>query len=127
MNEELADATVRKYTGYAKHFFETAVKRKLLTENPFSVLISGSVGNDERQTEISREETQRLIEACPDAELRLIVALSRYGGLRCPSEHRLLRWSDIDWQSELMTVRSPKTQKQGKPPCASLSRAETLS
>jgi integrase len=114
VNEKLADATVRKYTGYAKHFFAVAVRRKLLSENPFVDLVSGSVGNDERQTEVTQEETKRLIDACPDAELRLIVALSRYGGLRCPSEHRLLRWSDIDWANDLMTVRSPKTQKQGK-------------
>ena len=80
MNEELADATVRKYTGYAKHFFAMAVEREHLTVSPFEKLVSGSVGNDERQYEVSRKETERLIDVCPDAEWRLIVALSRYAG-----------------------------------------------
>ena len=115
VNEDLADATVRKYTGYAKHFFSVAVDRELLTRSPFAKLVSGSVGNDERQQFVSREETERLIEVCPNAEFRLIVALSRYGGLRCPSEHLNLKWTDIDWQGGLMTVTSPKTKKQGKP------------
>jgi len=38
------------------------------------------------------------------------VALSRYGGLRCPSEHLALRWDDIDWARGRLTVRSPKTE-----------------
>jgi integrase len=51
-----------------------------------------------------------VIAACPDAEWRLIFALSRYGGLRCPSEHLALRWGDIDWERNRMRVPSPKTE-----------------
>jgi integrase len=115
VNEGLADATVRKYTGYAKQFFSVAVERDLLTASPFGKLVSGSVGNDERQQLVPHEDVQRLIDICPNAEWRLIVVLSRYGGLRCPSEHLELRWRDIDWDRGLMTVTSPKTKKQGKP------------
>lgn len=115
VNEDLADATVRKYTGYVKHFFSIAAERELLSSSPFEKLVSGSVGNDERQQLVSPEDTQRLIDICPNAEWRLIVVLSRYGGLRCPSEHLKLRWQDIDWERGLMTVTSPKTKKQGKP------------
>lgn len=115
INAGLADATVRKYTGYVKHFCSVAVERELLAASPFDKLISGSVGNDERQQLVSREEVQQLIDICPNAEWRLIVVLSRYGGLRCPSEHLRLRWCDIDWEHGLMTVTSPKTKKKGKP------------
>jgi hypothetical protein len=59
---------------------------------------------------VTREETQKVIEACPDAEWRLIVALARYGGLRCPSEHFALRWRDIDWEHDKIRVASPKTE-----------------
>ena len=48
--------------------------------------------------------------ACPDAQWRLIVALSRYGGLRCPSEHLSLTWGDVDWEQNRITIRSPKTE-----------------
>jgi hypothetical protein len=39
-----------------------------------------------------------------------LFALSRYAGLRCPSEHLALRWADIDWERNRMHVRSPKTE-----------------
>jgi len=50
-----------------------------------------------------------LLDACPDGEWRLIVALARYGGLRTPSEHLALTWADTDWERERFLVRSPKT------------------
>lgn len=97
------------------HFFAEAVRRELLAANPFGTVVSGSVGNEQRQYFVTRKETLRQLEACPDSELRLIVALSRFGGLRCPSEHIELRWQDINWNSGIIIVRSPKTEKQGKP------------
>lgn len=36
-------------------------------------------------------------------------ALSRFGGLRCPSEHLRLQWTDIDWEDSRIVVSSPKT------------------
>ena len=58
---------------------------------------------------------QLVLDACPDYEWRLIFALSRYGGLRCPSEHLRLRWADIDWEHERITVHAVKTEHhQGK-------------
>lgn len=47
---------------------------------------------------------------CPSAEWRVIVALSRYGGLRCPSEHLALRWRDVDFENGRLTVWSSKTE-----------------
>lgn len=35
VSEDLSEATVRKYTGYAKHFFSVAVDRDLLMRSPF--------------------------------------------------------------------------------------------
>jgi hypothetical protein len=43
-------------------------------------------------------------------EWKLLFALSRYGGLRCPSEHLALTWADIDWERDRIRVRSPKTE-----------------
>jgi integrase len=42
--------------------------------------------------------------------LLLIATLSRYGGLRCPSEHLGLRWTDVDWKRDRITIHSPKTE-----------------
>src|SRR5262249_12126595 len=71
---------------------------------------AGSHTDKDRQCFITREDTQRVLEACPDAEWRLIVALSRYGGLRCPSEHLALTWPDVDWERDRFRVTSPKTE-----------------
>ena len=45
--------------------------------------------------------------------------LSRYAGLRCPSEHLGLTWADILWDRNRFVVRSPKTENSGKAPAAS--------
>ena len=52
-----------------------------------------------------------MLEACPNQEWRTIIALARIGGLRCPSELRQLRWSDVNWTEKRFLVRSPKTER----------------
>ena len=71
----------------------------------------GSTANPGRQRFIDHETIKKVIDACPNAEWRLLVALSRFGGLRVPSEPLLLRWQDVDtvdWKR--MLVHSPKTE-----------------
>jgi len=36
--------------------------------------------------------------------------LSRYGGLRCPTEHLALTWPDVDWERDRFLVTAPKTE-----------------
>ncbi len=106
----LADNTVRRRCGIAKQFFRSALRRRLIAENPFADMKSvGVVAKRDRDYFVSREDSARVLDACPDAQWRLLFALSRYGGLRCPSEHLGLRWGDVDWQRARITVRSPKT------------------
>ncbi len=86
------------------------MSRELLARNPFAGL-KGSVGSNRgRDYFLTREDAAKITDACPDHEWRLIFALSRYGGLRCPSEHVALRWGDVDWERGTMLVRSPKTE-----------------
>ena len=66
--------------------------------------------NPERFAFISRETAAKVLDACPDAEWRLTFALARYGGLRTPSETLALRWQDVDWAHDRITVHSPKTE-----------------
>lgn len=108
---KMADASVRKHCGFAKHFFARAVDHELIASNPFAKLVSAPVGNSARQYFVNREETGKILEAAPNDEWRLIIALSRFGGLRCPSEHLGLTWADINWAENKITVRSPKTAK----------------
>ena len=109
--EGLDDNTVRRRCGIAKQFFRAAVRKRLIAENPFDGMKGLSVrGNKAKEFFVSREMAERVIAACPDGQWRLLFALSRYGGLRCPSEHLGLRWSDIDWERNRMMVHSPKTE-----------------
>lgn len=59
---------------------------------------------------VTQETTRRILDACPDAEWRLIVALCRFSGVRWPSELLPLRWGEVDWERGRFLVRSPKTE-----------------
>jgi len=105
----LADATIRRRSGQAKQVFKNAVRKGLLAVSPFSDLKSANVANPARQAYIPRDVAQKVLDACPDAEWRLIFALCRFAGLRCPSEIVPLRWQDVLWDKNRMIVHSPKT------------------
>ncbi len=96
--QNLSENTVRRRCGAAKTIFRPAVRRNLINSNPFEELKAAVRGNPKKYYFISREEAAKVLDACPDAEWRLIFALSRFGGLRCPSEHLALRWEHVDWE-----------------------------
>ena len=107
----LQENTIRRRCGRARQLFREAVKQRLIVRNPFAELKGVTVrSNKKRLYFLTREDAAKVLEACPDAQWRLLFALSRYGGLRCPSEHLALRWGDVDWERGRMTVRSPKTE-----------------
>ncbi|MHB1156057.1 MAG: tyrosine-type recombinase/integrase [Phycisphaerales bacterium] len=108
--KNLADNTIRRSCGVAKQWFTSAVRSRLITDNPFAGLSASVRANAKRFYYISREQAQAVLDACPDAEWRLLFALARYGGLRVPSEALRLRWQDVDWSNERFTVTSPKTE-----------------
>ncbi|WP_171188146.1 tyrosine-type recombinase/integrase [Alienimonas chondri] len=111
LDRGLAEPTTRRRIGRAKQFFAVAVKRKLIADNPFAGMVSTVRGNRSRMFFVDRETTARVLDCLPSAEWRLIFALSRFGGLRCPSEHLALRWEHLDRTAGRMTVPSPKTER----------------
>ena len=108
--KRLSPATISRELKRAKQFFQAAVRDRLLLENPFGDLKAGPQTNEARMFFVDRATTTKVLDACPDAEWRLIVALCRYGGLRCPSELKPLTWADVDWDRGRFTVTSPKTE-----------------
>ncbi|WP_254511459.1 tyrosine-type recombinase/integrase [Anatilimnocola floriformis] len=87
-----------------------AVKRKQIDANPFIELATAVRGNRARQHFVTRQEFQAIIDAAPDVDWQAIIALSRYGGLRVPSELLTLRWADVNLPAGEMTVRATKTE-----------------
>jgi len=81
--ERLGENTTRRMCGRAKLFFRAALRKKLIAENPFGDMKGcGVQQNRSRDYFITRDETYEVLEACPDAQWRLLFALSRFGGLR---------------------------------------------
>ena len=110
VGQGFAAATIGREVRRARQFYAAAIRRKLLTENPFSEVKASNKVNRDRDYFVRVETIQKVIDAAPDAQWRLLIALSRYGGLRCPSEHLALRWTDIDWEHNRFRVRSSKTE-----------------
>ena len=108
-DDGLSRATIRTHCGNAKTMLRKAVKRRLIDENPFDELESGATASKYARY-VTPQEIDRVIEACPNAEWRLLFGLARYAGLRVPSESHILTWADVDWEHARLTVRSPKTE-----------------
>lgn len=111
LNEHIGENTLRRMCKRARQFFQVAVRKKLIPTNPFGEMKGlSSQGHPERYHFVTKEVANKVLDACPDPEWRLIFALSRFGGLRCPSEHLALCWSDVDWDHSKLMIRSPKTE-----------------
>ena len=105
----LGDNTVRRRIGRAKQFMTAAVRKRLIDRNPFEGQACQVRGNPERAYFLTADDAARVLVAGPDAQWRLIFALARFGGLRCPSELVPLTWADVDWERNRLKVTSPKT------------------
>ncbi len=112
-DNRLAPATVAKRVHVAKGVFGKAVSWGWLERNPFAGLRAGSQANPARAAYVSPETLESILEACSGLEWRLVFALPRLAGLRCPSEVGGLQWSDVDFANGRLTVRSPKTEHHG--------------
>lgn len=80
LRKSLSAATVRREVKRAKQFFRAVVRKRLIPDNPFADLATPTQTNSSRDFFVTRDMTTRVLDACPDAQWRLIVALSRYGG-----------------------------------------------
>ena len=105
----LAVATVSKYVKRAKTMVQEAVSDRLLPESPFANLKGGNEANKDRHFFVDRPTTDAILAECPDHDWKLIFALPRFAGLRCPSEVTGLRWADILWDKNRIRIDSPKT------------------
>ena len=110
VNDGFSESTISKTVKHAKQFLKAAVRKGFADSNPFHDLKAGGERNDERKRFVERSIIDKVIAACPSAEWRLIVALCRFGGLRCPSEVLALTWDDIDWERNRFTVSRRKTK-----------------
>ena len=105
----LAPATTYRRLKMAKMLFGHAVKLKVIAENPFDDVRSKNVNPADRRVYVPAGDIESVIAVAPPFWGTLF-ALSRFGGMRTPSESLLLRWADVDLAAGRMTIRSPKTE-----------------
>ncbi len=111
---KLAPATVSRDLKRAKQFFRSAMRDRLIDENPMADMKASAQVNPERFHYISNEDINRVLEECPNTEWKLLVALCRFGGLRCPTEIVPMTWDDILWDKDLFIVQCVKNQRHGR-------------
>jgi len=107
---ELKENTLRRLIGLSRQFFNSAIEAELITKNPFMGQSVSVRANPARFFYVTQEMALKVIDACTDAEWRLVFGLARWGGLRCPSEVLMLKWQDVDFEHNRFTVHSIKTE-----------------
>lgn len=110
----LRPTTIHKRVSHAKNMLEDAVRAGLIPANPFRHVQQRQGDPSERRKYVPVADAQRVIDHCPNVWWKLIVALTRFGGLRMPSEVFSLTWGDVDWERSRLSVTSPKTEHAGK-------------
>jgi len=108
--KSLAPTTVGREVKRARQFFRAAVRKELIEKNPFEDVTADAQVNTSREFFVAPATVEKVLSSCPDVEWRTIVALVRYGGLRCPSEVLRLKWGDVDWELDRLTVHATKTE-----------------
>jgi integrase len=108
--QNLAESTVRTHIKNAKLIFKAADKGDLIKGNAFSGHKTAVHANTSRMEFVERDTIDKVMKACPDSRWRAIVALCRFGGLRCPSEVLTLKWDEVNFDEGKMTVTAPKTE-----------------
>ena len=107
----VSENTARKTIAACRQVFGWLMAHEKADKNPF--LGQGvAVGKTANQRYVPADVVEQLLKSCSNHEWRLMFVLARYGGLRCPSEPFSLKWSDVNWDLERMTVYAPKTKQQ---------------
>jgi len=110
LRKDYSPATLATFVKKARQIFRHAVRKRILTESPFATVRVPSQVNKSREEFVSRETIARVIEEASNQEWRTIIGLARYAGLRTPTETLVLKWSDIDWERDRLTVFAPKLE-----------------
>ena len=114
IGEGMSPNTAGQNVKRCRQMMREAVKAKLVTENPFEGVKIDLSSDKSKNRFIDAATASEVLEGCPSQEWRVLFALSRYGGLRCPSEVLSLKWNDIHWDKNRFKVTAPKTERYGK-------------
>lgn len=104
----LTENAIRKIIGNTKVMLNSAKRLGLIDRNPFEFEVSSVRPNRSRDFYVTPKMAEQILEACPDAQWRLMFALWRLAGLR-KMEIFALRWEHVLWDRGRILVTSSKT------------------
>jgi site-specific recombinase XerD len=105
----LAMSTGNKQCAVAWALYRYAINARYLDRNPFDDVPRGMPRTDSNVF-VPESICKLVLEELPDTEWKLLFALSRWGGLRTPSEQRRIRWCDVNWEKSKFLVHCSKTE-----------------
>lgn len=106
-----SEPTVCQHIRNAKVMFNYAVRDDLILFNPFDRLKGNPSQRDTHWRYVTRDELNRLLEACPSTSWQLLLALCRLAGLR-QGEALGLLWTAIDWENHRLDIIAGKTNRR---------------
>ena len=104
----MAAATISNRIGKCKQFFADAVDWEFIEKNPFAK-VQAKKPSLKSNVFVGRDLIERVM-VMASIRWKVIIALSRFGGLRTPSETLSLKWSHIDWERDRMHIPEPKVE-----------------
>jgi len=107
LGDSVSPATVNRDITLLKAIMNWAVKKGLLNENPVRQ-VKKMEETGERRPELSGDDEERLIEACPNW-LKPVVIIAIYTGMRM-GEILSLRWKDVDLKKGSIAIRGETTK-----------------
>ena len=102
-SEVLESSSVHSYATLLKPFFKWCVNTDRISKDPFSQVILPKIKRNERDV-YSPEEIEKLISVAPPLWFADILLLASRTGMRRGEIHGL-KWSDIDFERGVLTVR----------------------
>lgn len=118
----LGKTTQRSLFGVLRKSLNDAAKRDLIGGNP--CLKCDVPQSPQRRHNIwTAEETQRFLSHTKDHRLFALFALAAYTGMR-QGESLALRWSDIDWERNRITISRSLTDVNGLPTVGEQAKTE---
>lgn len=106
----LAESTAAVRALAARQFFEAAVKHRWLAANPFGDLKGLRKEQEKAGEYVPVERVLRVMEHAPP-DMRVMLALSRFGGVRCPSEALDLKREWVNPTEGTVNVYSRKNRR----------------
>ncbi|MCM1168094.1 MAG: site-specific integrase [Ruminococcus sp.] len=112
MAQNIRQSTLNKSFNFVKRTLKYAFKKKYISENIADLLDkSKSQLQPEEREPYTDEEIEMILGAAkPNTRLYAFISIALYTGMR-PSEIRVLRWSDIDWDSGTIHVNGAAKRK----------------